>query len=134
IAASSRQLAEFNLYGDGVWPPLFMMSIGKPFGSTNLHDVLGDSAGVSFRFHEVDVELSVFGQASLLVCGDFDRDRDVDSADLNTLIANFTGAGVGDRAFHAGDCDLDRDVDVADLNELIMNWTGASASSPERMY
>lgn len=64
------------------------------------------------------------------LCGDFDLDADVDSADLLGFLANFTGAldpGTGTKVFLEGDCDADRDVDSADLLSLIESWTGALA-------
>ena len=61
------------------------------------------------------------------VCGDFDRDGDVDSADRTIQTTGWTGAlqGEGSATFETGDCDADGDVDTADQNGLIQNWTGA---------
>lgn len=64
------------------------------------------------------------------LCGDFDMDGDVDTADRNIQITNWTGAlTAGDpnatKTFPQGDCDGDGDVDTADQNGTILNWTGA---------
>ena len=60
-------------------------------------------------------------------CGNFDGDNDVDTADRNIQVTNWTGAlmGGGTATFDQGDCDADGDVDTADQNGLINNWTGA---------
>ena len=60
--------------------------------------------------------------------GDADSDGDVDTADQNALIANWTGAlepFTGASLFAEGDFDGDLDVDSADRTILIQNWTGA---------
>jgi hypothetical protein len=67
------------------------------------------------------------------VCGDFEGDQDVDSADLAVLIGHWTGtreAGLPQRGFFQGDCDGDHDVDSADLAGLIGNWTGVRSWGP----
>lgn len=60
-------------------------------------------------------------------CGDFDRDGDVDAADLTQLLSGWTGflpPGQGSARFEQGDCDGDGDVDAADLTGTLANWTG----------
>ena len=62
------------------------------------------------------------------VCGDFDRDGDIDAADRTIQTVGWTGAmppGTGGAVFTDGDCDADGDVDTADQTGLIGNWTGA---------
>ena len=61
------------------------------------------------------------------LCGDFDLDGDVDSADRTIQTVGWTGALLegGTATFFDGDCDRDGDVDTADQNALILNWTGA---------
>ena len=65
-----------------------------------------------------------------VLIGDVDADGDVDTADQNTLVTNWTGAlQAGDpnatKTPEQGDLDGDMDVDTADQNALISNWTGA---------
>ena len=62
------------------------------------------------------------------ICGDFDLDGDIDSADRTIQTVGWTGAindGSGMATFANGDCDGDGDVDTADATGLIANWTGA---------
>ncbi|MFO0912958.1 MAG: PEP-CTERM sorting domain-containing protein [Pirellulales bacterium] len=64
------------------------------------------------------------------LCGDLDRDQDVDSADLLSFLEQWTGAlepGQGTSTFEQGDCDRDGDVDAADTLTFLANWTGAPA-------
>ena len=69
--------------------------------------------------------LSEAGETS--VCGDFDVDGDVDTADRTVQTTNWTGALFegGTAVFADGDCDSDGDVDTADQTALVANWTGA---------
>ena len=96
-------------FDDLVWPTFS----GRTF------DVLYDEDAVT---------LSVV--SALRLCGDFDQDGDVDSADNTTLISNWTGAlppGEGSLTFEQGDCDGDGDVDSADRTGVTTNWTGATS-------
>jgi hypothetical protein len=58
--------------------------------------------------------------------GDFDSDGDVDSADLASFEACFTGPGGGPLGSqcYAGDFDADSDVDCVDWAYLRFVWTG----------
>lgn len=61
-------------------------------------------------------------------CGDFDRDGDVDSVDLNNFLGLWTGTlatGAATHNFTTGDCDGDGDVDSGDMLDMVGNWTGA---------
>ena len=63
--------------------------------------------------------------------GDVDFDNDVDTADRNRLVTNWTGAlpgGPSRLCWNDGDFDGDGDVDTADQTQLITNWTGAIAN------
>jgi hypothetical protein len=66
----------------------------------------------------VDIGPYEFGGSELPPCrGDLDGDRDIDLADLSTLLANYgmsEGAGGAD-----GDMNCDGDVDLSDLSQLL---------------
>lgn len=62
-----------------------------------------------------------------LADGDADGDLDVDTADINPAVINFTGAGGSGKVWSDGDFDLDGDVDTADINGGVVNFTGAMA-------
>ena len=69
--------------------------------------------------------------ATMRLLGDADGDGDIDSADQNSLVINWTGAlspGVGTKVFSEGDFDGDGDVDSADRTTIVSNWTGALAA------
>ena len=73
------------------------------------------------------------GRRTIAAPGDTDLDGDVDSLDLLTFLAGWTGGlapGAGDRTFREGDFDADLDVDSVDLLALLSNWTGAVAPPP----
>ena len=81
-------------------------------------------AGWSFNSATGEV---TFGADVMPLCGNFDGDMDVDTADRNIQVQNWTGAlqEGGTATFDQGDCDGDGDVDTADQNGLVQNWTGA---------
>jgi hypothetical protein len=67
--------------------------------------------------------------------GDLDQDLDVDTLDLLTFLANFTGSlepGTGGRSFLEGDLDGDADIDTGDLLALIAAWTGSQNAEQQR--
>ena len=75
-----------------------------------------------------DVHGIITGLAVWTPPGDFDRDGDVDLADLMTLQSCVTGPGeplADDPACHEADLDFDRDVDLADLVAFQAHFTGA---------
>ena len=60
--------------------------------------------------------------------GDVDFDDDVDTADRNRVVVNWTGAmqaGTGGFTWLDGDFDGDGDIDTADQTSLVRHWTGA---------
>jgi hypothetical protein len=60
--------------------------------------------------------------------GDLDNDRDIDSYDLISFLAEWTGSlppGTGGKLFENGDLDSDADVDSNDLLLMLGAWTGA---------
>jgi ELWxxDGT repeat protein len=62
------------------------------------------------------------------VPGDLDGDLDVDSADVLSFLANWTGElepGTGDQDQSTGDLDGDGDVDSSDLLTFLATWTGS---------
>ncbi len=64
--------------------------------------------------------------------GDLDADGDVDTADINQAVANFTGASpdLTSPKRSLGDADHDGDIDTADINAAVGNFTGAMAEAP----
>ena len=81
--------------------------------------------GFGSEFEDTEMVLSDFTPS---LCGDFDFDGDVDSADRTQQAKFWTGAlaaGIGTREFSQGDCDFDGDIDTADQNGMLQNWTGA---------
>ena len=112
---------------------------GEPISLGNLFDVLNSNQDLVFEYRMADGEIRqgtvVYGDTVTFdnaVCGDFDRDGDVDAADRTRLTTGWTGAlpaGQGSASFENGDCDGDGDVDSADLNGVITNWTGAMAGN-----
>ena len=88
--------------------------------------------GSASSFDPNSIVLSDFLQVAAALCGDFDSDGDVDTADRTILTQNWTGASIAgtfDRTFEQGDCDSDGDVDTADQTGLLQNWTGAQQAA-----
>ena len=76
----------------------------------------------------VTIEGRITDMAIWTAPGDFDRDGDVDLADLMTLQSCVTDLGeplADDPACHEADLDFDRDVDLADLVAFQAHFTGA---------
>lgn len=100
-------------------------------------DFVGTDA---FQYQAVDARGSsaitdVVIRVGISRLGDFNADDDVDSDDLLTLLANWTGPldpGSGGRDADSGDLDADADVDSADLLAFIGNWTGTQATRKTR--
>jgi hypothetical protein len=109
----------------------------------NLGKILDPGLDEGFLLGDLTIEYSLWGQnegiaeGDLLygVAGDADLDGDVDSADQQTAIAQFTGAQlepIDGILWVDADFDLDGDVDTADRQDVIANWTGAiQPMSPE---
>ena len=91
-----------------------------------------DTGGSSRRFVDL-ISITTVLRLTVpdTICGDFDVDGDVDSADRTTQTQNWTGAAMGEfnMTFAQGDCDGDGDVDTADQNGLVQNWTGAQMAA-----
>ena len=108
-----------------------ILNAGEVLGEFSDFDVslaeLNDGLSWNLVYSDTDVKLLVEG-GSAPVCGDFDGDGDVDSADRTNQTTGWTGAlddGSGTATFANGDCDGDGDVDSADVTGLVTNWTGA---------
>lgn len=63
------------------------------------------------------------------ISGDFDRDGDIDNADIGVVAGNFTGSGGTGMTYAMGDIDGDGDVDNADIGAVAGSFTGAAAES-----
>lgn len=99
--------------------------------TTGFQTASGEPFNYYERLHVGATAWSVLAQVGAnpfcLRDGDTDLDCDVDSADLTTLILNWTGAladGIGTNLRRDGDFDGDRDIDSSDLTSLIGGWTG----------
>jgi hypothetical protein len=67
----------------------------------------------------------------VLMAGDLDGDRDVDSADLLSFLGNWTGSEYSGPLLQLtdGEMDGDGDIDTADLLGFLAAWTGADGAS-----
>jgi hypothetical protein len=65
------------------------------------------------------VDLGAFEFQGQTCFGDLDRDRDIDLADLATLLANYDSV---ETVYPDGDLDRDEDVDLADLAALLAEY------------
>lgn len=106
------------------------LSLGRPIDVAKLSDE--DDLTLEFT---VLAEANVppitggvlFRVASPILLGDYDTDRDVDSADLVRFLEAWTGAleqGDPAVAFPNGDLTSDLDVDSEDLVVFLSSWTG----------
>ena len=92
--------------------PLDLDGEGRFFDDPNKPDTGCGNAPI------VDMGSYEFGGTGPQPClGDLDDDRDVDFADLATLLAVY-----GDTGTCEGDLDCDGDVDLADLAALLANY------------
>ncbi|MFO0911469.1 MAG: hypothetical protein U0795_00810 [Pirellulales bacterium] len=88
--------------------------------------LLGYSDLIKRYFANIDV---------INIPGDFDGDRDVDSADLLSFLENWTGAldaNTGGKDRSTGDLDGDRDVDSSDILAFLEAWTGSQNADLQR--
>ncbi|MFO0915252.1 MAG: SUMF1/EgtB/PvdO family nonheme iron enzyme [Pirellulales bacterium] len=79
----------------------------------------------SFEFNIIGFRVA---SLPVFVCGDFDKDLDVDSADLVDFLSAWTGEGGTGATPDRGDCDVDGDVDSADMLTFLSHWTGSAES------
>ena len=110
--------------------PFLVADEGGDTSFTTVYDWADPTSGGGFPSKQPGLWGQMFApeQTTVETCGDFDMDMDVDTADRNIQVSNWTGAlndGSGTATFGDGDCDNDGDVDTADQNGLINNWTGA---------